>query len=260
MIVKVSKDKFALLRKLFTPHGAHCYGCGVATAGETKGETPFLCKHCMERIEPLSFRLCKRCGAPMPMMHDSELCGDCNFKEVNIDFMRGAVLWNEFSKFLVYMLKSDVAREVSATMVWFMKREVESMNIDFDVITPVPTYRPYNKNGHATFLAMELARQLNKPLSRGSLVKIQSSVGYSENGFDGREKQAVKNFRVVDNRDFKGKKVLLVDDVITTGNTLNACAGLLKKADAIAVVGIGFARVAYRLKEIRREATLQKTY
>ena len=248
------KDRYALLRVLFTPHGAHCYNCGVPLAPyEDIGESSFLCSECMKKIEPLTYRICKRCGAPMPRHHEADYCGDCNFEKVNIDFMRGAVLWNDISKKLVYALKTDAAREVVNTMVWFMKRELRAMNEETEMVTPVPTYRPYNKSGHATFIAVELARQMKLPLSRGSLIKVRSSEKYSAAGFSGRQEQAARNFKVIDKRDFRGKRVLIVDDVITTGNTMNACAGLLKEAGAEFVMGISFARVAYRLKEIKRE-------
>lgn len=115
-----------------------------------------------------------------------------------------------------------------------------------DIIVPVPLYparerlRGYNQ---ALLLARQLARTFNLPLAAAALIRTRDTA--SQTGLTPRQRREnVRGaFKVPDSSRIKGKRILLIDDVATTGATLSACARALKRAGAASVQAATVARV-----------------
>ncbi len=115
---------------------------------------------------------------------------------------------------------------------------------------PVPLHpkrlreRGFNQS---LLLAMHVVRRLNTELDFLSLRRIRYTAPQTGLGKDERRKNVRKAFQVINPEDVKGKTVLLVDDVFTTGNTLNECARVLKKAGCEKVFCLILARAGNRV-------------
>ncbi len=128
-------------------------------------------------------------------------------------------------------------------MIDFVKKHDIDKNID--LITPVPIYptkkreRTYN---HAEILARSLSKNFAIPIDAKNLKKIRWTRSQSELGREKRLKNVKDSFLIVDKGAFSDKCVLLVDDVYTTGTTINECAKVLRGAKASKVFSLTLAR------------------
>ena len=127
----------------------------------------------------------------------------------------------------------------------FLDHFIETSPIQGDVLVPVPLHksrireRGYNQS---TLLAKELAKLSGLPVLHNSLVKHEKSAPQARSASVEERKKNVSGVFSVRDETIKGKAVILVDDVSTSGATLDACAGVLKEAGAISVWGLILAR------------------
>jgi ComF family protein len=152
-------------------------------------------------------------------------------------------------KKLIHLLKYDRIRTLAGPLA---DRLVSAIPLDqrFDAIVPMPLHwfrywrRGYNQ---ATLLAKELGRRGGLPLVRGVR---RSRATPPQAGLSGARRRAnvAGAFQPLRGRPLQGKRVLLVDDVFTTGATASACAGALKKAGASYVAVLTLARADRRFQ------------
>jgi ComF family protein len=122
-----------------------------------------------------------------------------------------------------------------------LKKKIEPSS----VLVPVPLFgRKERERGfnQAKELAEILARAWQTELSCGNLVKIKNTASQAALNKEQRSENLKNAFCVLNKNSIKGKKVYLIDDVYTTGATMEECAGTLKRAGAKKVWGITAAR------------------
>ncbi len=164
------------------------------------------------------------------------------------DKARAAIVFDQNSKNLIHALKYKDHHEVALMMVRMMARAGRELLTHTDLIVPVPLHstrlwkRRFNQSA---LLAKPLAQIASKKYAPEVLVRTvatRQQVGLDANA---RQKNVKKVFQVPPSKlsELKGRKVLLVDDVRTTGATVAACAEALKKAGAAHVDVLSFALV-----------------
>lgn len=107
-----------------------------------------------------------------------------------------------------------------------------------DVVMDVPSYK--DKSDHARLLAKGVAKILDLPYDDKTLTKTRKTPKQHDQVYRMRHMNIQDAFGVEEGSDVKGKTVLVCDDVLTSGNTLNECAGALKAAGAAKVYGCAF--------------------
>lgn len=144
----------------------------------------------------------------------------------------------------IHELKYDRNTGLAVNLATYLHQYLEDLEWDVDLIVPVPLGRKRKRErgyNQAILLAKPIAWSLGLPLRPGALQRIretQAQVGLTK-------RQRVTNVRdafSADEEIVRGKHVLVVDDVVTTGATLNACAKALKEAEAVKVFGLTLAR------------------
>lgn len=187
---------------------------------------------------------CLTCGVPLPEATSPEsVCPVCLASTPKYRFMRAALAYDDVSKPLVLAMKHGARKDGVAVFANWMV-EAAPFAKDADLIVPVPLHwtrlwaRGYNQAG---WLGQAIAKQLTKPFAPLTLLRKRATP--SQNGLSaaGRARNVDGAFTV--SQDIKGKHILLVDDVYTTGATLNACAKALLRAGAATVDGVAMARV-----------------
>jgi ComF family protein len=187
---------------------------------------------------------CDTCGVPLPeATSPGSICPVCLAHKPHFRYMRAALAYDDLSKPLVLGMKHGARKDgVGVFANWMV--EAAPFAKDADVIVPVPLHwtrlwmRGYNQAG---WLGQAIAKRLSKPFAPLTLTRRRRTP--SQNGLSstGRARNVEGAFGVA--QDVIGKHILLVDDVFTTGATINACARALLRAGAATVDGVAMARV-----------------
>ena len=220
--------------------------------GKVLDEDKGLCDECISQIDFLNGAICYQCGEPLfesiENNHQKLLCGNC-LKSKNkpvFRMIRSAYIYDDFSKKLIldfkFYDKPDLASFL-AKMLYVAGKDIFEAGVD--VIIPIPLHytrlikRRYNQSA---LLAKELGRLTNIKVDYNSLIKRK--ITKPQVDCDGNERLInVKDAFVVKNiENIQGKKILLVDDVLTTGSTLKECAKALKTARIKSVDAVTVAR------------------
>jgi ComF family protein len=212
----------------------YCVGCGK--------EGSFICDSCL-RLQPLIMNpICPLCGRPQA---SGMLCSDCIRWKADIDGIRSPFRFEGVIQQAVYQLKYRNLRSIAPMLAGFLYDFMKTNPVQGDVLVPVPLHKSRNRErgyNQSTLLAKELAKLSGLLLIQNSLVKHKKSIPQARSAnVEERKKNVSGVFSVCDGR-LKGKTVILIDDVSTSGATLDACAGVLKKAGAVSVWGLTLAR------------------
>ena len=197
-----------------------------------------VCEECMKALKPVKSPCCMKCGKPIDNDED-EYCGDC--KKHPKSFKRGfpAFLYEGAIKASLYDFKyknqRNYAEFYSRSIVQMYGKQLKSLGIDG--IVPVPVYsrkrrmRGYNQ---AELLAEKIGRNLDIPVYPDYLERVVDTSPQKELNDKERMKNLKNAFKIGQNK-IKLKKILLVDDIYTSGATIEACTKVLLSASTEAV-------------------------
>ena len=210
-----------------------CVGCGR--------EGAFICSSCQISMPRIMPPLCPKCGRPQTSGH---FCPDCVSWQSDIDGIRSPFRFEGAIRQAVYQLKYRNLRAIVPTVAGLMAEYLTAAPVPGDVLVPVPLHRKrlrergYNQSG---LLAGELGRIINLPVSGGGLERqVNTSSQARTAKVDERRDNVFGAF--IGREGLEDKRVILIDDVATSGATLDACAGALKEAGAASVWGLTLAR------------------
>jgi len=212
-------------------------------------EASGLCVACWSKLSFIEAPFCERLATPFPYDQGEEMVSAAALADPPLwDRARSALLFDDTARSLVHGLKYRDRHEAGLLMARLMMRAGADILDRADAVIPVPLYRwrlwrrRYNQSA---LLARRICRDTGKAFRPGLLRRLRST--RSQTGLDHEERQRnVRNAFIVpqDSRPLvAGKSLVLVDDVRTTGATLEACAGALKAAGAAHVDVLTFALV-----------------
>jgi ComF family protein len=194
--------------------------------------------------------VCERCGTPFEIAVDAgQICGACIAHPPAYDRARAALIYGDVSRDLVLALKYQGRRDGLGLLSGWMANAGPELLSDADLIVPVPLHyfrlvrRGFNQSA---WLAAALSRASGVPMSVDALKRVRPTPIQGGLSAEGRRRNVQGAFRVPRRRArlVEDKKILLVDDVLTTGATAEACSRVLKRAGARCVDVLTLARVA----------------
>jgi len=210
-------------------------------------ENGVLCAQCWTRFNWISDPKCSLCGYPFPANLDlgpRPLCPDCAGGKTVADFMRSACVYDDASRDVMLPFKHAAALRYRNLMARAMINSLSGAPA-FDMVMPVPlSFRRLFKRGYnqAALLARPVAKHFSVPMDVDSVRRIhRADMGHK----NAKERKAnIRGvFRVARPGNVKGKTVLIVDDVMTTGATIFEMRRVLKRAGAKKVYAVVFCRV-----------------
>jgi ComF family protein len=193
------------------------------------------------RIAFLEDPVCDGCGSPFEFDPGPGVrCPACTARPRAFDRARAACLYDEASRDLILKLKHADRTDLAGLMARWLSRSARPLLADADVVVPVPLHRwrllrrRYNQ---AAEIARPLARGAGLAFLPDALERVRDTATQGGKSATGRRRNVAGAFAVrAGQRDrLAGRRVLLVDDVLTTGATAHACARALKAAGAAAV-------------------------
>jgi len=215
-----------------------CAGCGVVVQ-----DVHSFCAECWGQIDFLGETGCGVCGLPLEAT-EATTCGICLAKPPRIARTRAAVAYGDLTRGLAIRLKSGRKVAVARTMARYMGPLVA--NGGDPVLIPVPLHRfrlwmrGFNQSA---LVARELSRRLELRTEPLALKRVKRTPALRGMSPMQRRKTVSGAFMVRDKAAVEGKTVILIDDVLTTGSTAEACARTLQRAGAARVELITWARV-----------------
>ena len=192
-----------------------------------------ICKRCNKKLKYIVEPKCKKCGRGLDDVR-KEYCGDCGRGLHVYDSGIAAFVYDDMVSHSIYRFKYHNRRtyaEFYGAAIAYKYRE-QIRRWDADVIIPVPIYKKKLKKrgfNQAALIGRELGKKLCIPVDEKYLSRVVNTKPQKEmSGLD-RKKNVEKAFKIVENV-VKYKKIILVDDIYTTGSTIDACARVLLAA------------------------------
>ena len=172
------------------------------------------------------------------------MCGRCLEIPPRIARSRAAVAYDDLSRSLAIRLKYGRKVAIARTMARYMAPLVSSAADPLLVPVPLHRTRLWTRGfNQSALVARELSRRLNIATDPFALVRLRRTPPLKGMSASRRQRTVAGAFRVRDKAAVTGKTVILIDDVLTTGSTAEACAKTLKKAGASRVELVSWARV-----------------
>ncbi len=211
-----------------------CALCGVLVQGGGLGRPSTLCSECLSRIHLVSGPVCNTCGWPLP---PDMLCSCCP-GYASISRRRFAMEYGDGAAEVILRLKYGDRPELSRRLALWMYQAGQELCEQADVLVPVPIHwsrllmRQYNQ-------AAEIARHLSVlakvPVDTVRLRRVRATPSQGRKTRKERRQNVAGAFALSMDKPFLGKRVLLIDDVATTGATADACAQIIREGGAAQV-------------------------
>lgn len=228
-----------------------CIACQAAT-----GEAQALCPACWRGIGFIERPYCERLGTPFPVDLGNGLLSPAAIADPPVFARARAVCrFDGTARELVHRLKYGDRVELSLTLGRMMTQAGRELTADTDLVLPVPLHRTRlwrRRFNQAAALAQVVARETGLPLAAKALTRIRRTrqqVGLTR-AQRAENLQGAFHVPVAARGLVEGRRVLLVDDVLTTGATVNAASRALLRAGASAVDVLTFARVVTDGREV----------
>ena len=213
-------------------------------------DTDGLCPDCWSKINWISEPKCKICGQPFSVEIDliGSECLECISKKPYFDKAISIFVYDDFSKKMILKFKHSDATYFSEMFANWMYRaatlEIESS----DLIIPVPIHllkrfkRKYNQSELLSQKISKISKVAYEPRILKKIKQTSPQEGLSGNQ---RRKNVIGSFGIDKKYEhlLKDKRILLIDDVFTTGSTVNECSKILKKHSAKEVIVLTLTRV-----------------
>jgi ComF family protein len=231
VLPQLTKIKGAALDLLFP---RRCVGCG------REGE--YICISCRSTIKRLFPPICPLCGRPQA---SGVLCSGCIGWQANIDGMRSPFIFGGVIREAIHQIKYRSLRAISELLAGYLGDYLADYPLTADVLVPVPLHskrlkeRGYNQSD---LIATQLSKRIEMPVISDCLVRQRYALPQTKTNSVSERRQNVADTFICRDARLKDMRVILIDDVATSGATLNACAQALKASGTASVWGLTLAR------------------
>lgn len=238
------KEKFieAIKEELFSQKFC-CYACLGEKINDDK---KFLCDDCYNKLEIIS-HCCKKCGDKVGEF--DSYCNNCKDNQKIFDKVVCFAKLNDTSKSLIYRLKYGKKKYVASAIAYFLVKKfnesfIQEENADkIDYIVSVPITRNKLKERgfcHTDEIAKDFASKIGIDILENLIIRVKDNLEQTKLNREMRRKNLLNAYVIQDNANLEGKNILIIDDVYTTGATMDAIAQLLKNKGANKVFGLAF--------------------
>ena len=231
-----------LLSVLLAPS---CAACDGSLEAPTRGP---VCARCWAAVAAFIPPLCARCGDPLQSWRaisvEASTCPRCRRRPSALSSCAAIGAYDGALRAILHALKYGGHRSVAAPLASLMRRYCPAVLESADILVPVPLHRS-RRRARGFNQAEEIARSIGMPVRR-LLRRIRATPSQTDLPAARRHANVRGAFRLVRRGDVAGLRIVLVDDVCTTGATIESCARVLREAGATDVRAVTAARVVSR--------------
>ncbi len=223
----------SLLNLLYPPR---CIGCQALGA--------WFCDECLGQVSRVRAPVCMRCGCALLEGAASQLCSRCRSTPLQIERIRSVVYFEGVLREALHAFKYEGVTALAVPLASLLVEYWSRHPVSVDVIVPVPLHKQRLRRrgfNQAACLAHELSDQVEVPVDEGILVRHRPTAAQVDLDARQRKENVRDAFRCIEHGAVD-KRVLLIDDVCTTGSTLEACAVALRLGGAGSVQALTLAR------------------
>ncbi len=217
--------------------------CLICHSGLGSDNRKYLCPTCWGKIKLIEESVCSKCGRHSFLT----VCSSCQGERYFFARARAAGVYEgvlrECIHFFKYRKKAYLAHPLGELLIDGMSSDEDLREADFLVPVPLDGRRFREREfNQAHLLAQVVSRDFKIPISSRNLRRVRSAPPQTQLSRKEREKNVKGLFEVRNREKYEGRKILLIDDVFTTGATVNECARVLKGAGAEEVSVLTVAR------------------
>jgi ComF family protein len=243
---------FGVLDLIFPPR---CSVCGDFIGRGEKRANPedrALCPNCFDGFREIAGPLCPLCGLPLASwIEEDHYCENCLRRRPRYDWARAVYSYEGSVREAIHQFKFAGKSHLNGPLGKRLASATEDWLPDLTdyLLVPVPLHpRRLRERGfnQSLLLARQISSRLGAELDYLSLRRVRYTKPQTGLKGDDRRKNVRRAFSCSNHSPPKGRNVILVDDVTTTGNTLNECARALKRSGAKRVYAIALARTSPR--------------
>ncbi len=220
-----------------------CVCCNTVIQLTKDFDESFICENCLKEARGYisTEDLCIVCSKPIDLDSKQQVkeqkCGHCLEFEENFYFEKNlsVIEYNGYYAKLLRNFKFGYNKNVSSAFVKILEEyllENKEFFQKFDIITSVPIYKNRKKFrgfNQSELLGEKICKIVDKPFEKNILIKIKSTYPQTTIPHNERKNNIKDAIIIGTNLDIKNKEILLVDDVFTTGSTINECAKILRQ-------------------------------
>lgn len=251
IIIVINKEEGIIKRignaalNLVYPRDLYCISCGKIIDGS---RTYRLCNDCMDAAKWITERRCIKCGKPLAGTDPGELCFVCSAREGSRDphiFDKGYACagYGAVEQAIIFAFKYGSRSDIGDTLGEIMydrmtaEYEPEELSAMYDIVVPVPIYKEKLKKrgfNHADLMAESFAKRAGLRYDPGIIVRTRPTRAMKGLGGGERKANISGAFSIRERRkpEIEGAGILIIDDIFTTGSTIDEISSLLKKSGA----------------------------
>lgn len=227
--------------KLLFPLGYKCVCCGSEIDQTKYG----LCDKCKNTFPAIAGKVCVKCG--LPLYSDADYCVACKKEIPKFEKAFAPYRYEGNIRKLIHKFKYDGSKYIADSLSKLLYEYFVSLNIRVDVVVPVPLYL-YREFERGFNQAEELCKYFvnnNFNVDMAGVAKVKNTQMQASLSLNERKENILDAFRVLTPNKFKGKVVLLVDDVYTSGSTFSELTKAILKTGASKVYCLSLARTCF---------------
>jgi ComF family protein len=230
---------------LFFPRGVKCVFCGRET------EEFGICNNCIDKIEFVEEPCCIRCGGKVK--GKTKVCIECKGRDFEFERNYSVLIYDGDVRDKIIAFKQSGHKYIGEAFSWLIERKFKDLGlmdkIDFIIPMPINDRRRKERGFNQSEVLCKELLETGK-VDMTILTRIKDTPHQTGLSRENRENNLRGCFKVADKKKIKGKVVLVVDDIYTTGSTFNECARTLKKAGASQVFTMSLARAPIKKDNI----------
>ncbi|MEG0830232.1 MAG: ComF family protein [Anaerovoracaceae bacterium] len=225
------------------PSNIYCIGCGSVI---DKTRYYALCDKCIEKFHWVGKKTCDKCGKILNEEYSNDLCYDCRMFKHSFEKGYTCVQYGLYERQLIMDYKNKNKAYMGKKIGDILYDRIRLEGVKVHGIIPVPMHRKKQEErgyNQTALMARQLAKRMELPFLWDVLLRTKYTQPMKGLGSIQREENLKDAFEIKLglSKKIEGKAILLVDDIYTTGSTMDACSKVLLKSGAEKIIALSFA-------------------